>query len=153
MKKKLLYLTFLFFSSLVFSQSADFITHMLETEKVTYGQACYFSAICQELVSEDANEIDAINAIAERGIIFQNVQPDDFINYKQTAKIFAQIWNIKGGLFYRLTKRDARYAFKQFKNDGVISQSADPSMIPSGVDLLNMFTIGEKLYVSKEGNE
>ncbi len=153
MKKNLLLLTFLFFSSTVFSQSADFITRVLESEKITYGQVCYFSAICQELVPEDASEIDAINAISERGIIFQNIQPDDFINYKQTAKIFAQIWNIKGGLFYRLTKGNARYAFKQFKNDGVMSQSADPSMIPSGVDLLNMFTIGEKLYASKGENK
>ena len=155
MKKILLFLTSLFISSFVFAQSADFVTRMLETEKATFGQVCYLSAVSQNLISDEAKEVDAMNAIFEQGILPDEVQPGDTINYKQAAIIFSKIWNIKGGLFFRLSGGNARYSFKQLKNDGVILQTADPSMIPSGVDILNMYTMGEKRYstVTNEGGQ
>lgn len=150
MKKIFLFFTALLISSFTFAQSADFVTRMLETEQATFGQVCYLSAVSQNLVSDAAKEVDAMNAIFEQGILPDGAQPGDVINYKQAAVIFSRIWNVKGGLFYRISGGNSRYAFKQLKNDGVILQNADPSMIPSGVDILNMYTMGEKKYPSTE---
>lgn len=146
MKKFLLFFTSLFVSSFIFAQSADFVTRMLDTDKATFGQVCYLCAVCQNLVSDNAKEVDAMNAIFEQGILPDEVQPGDLINYKQAAVIFSKVWNIKGGLLFRISNGSPRYAFKQLKNDGVILSNADPSMIPSGVDILNMYTMGEKRY-------
>lgn len=152
MKKLLLFTTLFFIASSVFSQSADFITRLLEKDKVTFGEVCYLCAVCQNLVPDDATEVDATNAIFEEGLLPKNVQPSDFANYKNTSALFAKLWNLNGGLFFRMTDGNGRYAFKQFKNDGVINQNSDPSMIPSGVDILNMYTIGEKRYGSTNSN-
>ena len=150
MKKILLFLTSLFIMTCAFSQSADFITKMLATEKATFGQVCYLSAVCQGLVNEKASETDSFNAIFEQGVITENNKPEDFVTYKQAAAIFSKIWKIDGGLFFRLTKGNARYAYKQLKNDNIIPGNADPSMIPAGTDILNMFTLGDKKYKTTE---
>ena len=60
------------------------------------------------------------------------------------------MFNIKGGLMFRLTKGSPRYAFKQMKSDGVISQNYDPSLILSGREALNIYTSCNMLYNEDE---
>lgn len=148
MKKIILVLISLYVSCTAFAQSADFITELISARNVTFGQICYLSAVYQELVPEDASAVDAVNAMFEYGYIPSDVDENTFITYEQAAKIFSGFWKIKGGLFYRLTGKSARYAFKQFKADGVIPAKADPDMFPSGTDILNVYTMGDMRYES-----
>lgn len=134
------------------AQSADFVTELLSTERARFGQVCYLSAVYQNLVPEDASEVDAMNALFEAGVIPGDTGRSTEITYAQTSGLFARFWGIKGGLFYRLTGKNARYAFKQFKADGIISPWIDPAMVPSGFDVLNLYTAGDMRYMSSAAN-
>lgn len=148
MRKTVPFIFLLFLSAGLFAQSADFVTKLLSTERARFGQVCYLSAVYQNLVPEDATEVDAVNALFETGVIPADTDENTEITYAQTAGLFARFWNVKGGLLYRLTGKNARYAFKQFKADGIISSWIDPGMIPSGIDVLNMYTSGDLRYAS-----
>lgn len=141
MRKVLSILFILLAGGFAFAQSADVVTDILETDEVTYGQVCYLSAVHQGLISEDADYSEAIDALYTLGQIPEDVGEYDTVYMANLAYIYAQIWHsIKGGLMFRLTNGSPRYAFKQFKSDGVISDSADPNSIVSGTEALNILT-------------
>lgn len=153
MKKIFLVFISLFFSGMIFAQSADFVTELIATKQATYGQICYLSAVYQGLVDDSASQVDAINAAFEEGSVDKSLNADSVITYEDAAKVFCKFWNIKGGLFYRISNGNKRYAFKQLKRDGVISQNIDPSMVPSGVDILNLYTLGDIKYPTTQENK
>lgn len=141
----------LFVGGLVFAQSADVVTEILGTEEVTYGQVCYLSAIHQGIISEDASYDDAVEALLARGQLPEDVGSYDSVFMANLAFIYAQIWpNIKGGLMFRLTRGSPRYAYKQFKADGVIPDNSDPNEIVSGTQALNILTSCMLEYGSDE---
>lgn len=150
MKKLLFTIVSLFISSVLFAQSADEITKIINSEKATYGQTCYLTAVYQNLVKENATETDAMNSWFEENQLQKKaVSPDTEITYQDACYYFAKMWNINGSLFFRITKGSPRYAYKQLKKDGVIPSNADPTQIPSGTDLLNIYTSGHLIYVSE----
>ena len=141
----------LFIGGLAFAQSADVVTEILNTDEVTYGQVCYLSAIHQGLLAEDASYDDAVDALLARGQLPEDVGSYDSVFMANLAFIYAQVWpDIKGGLMFRLTKGSPRYAFKQFKADGIIPQSADPNAVVSGPQALNLLTSCMLEYGSDE---
>ena len=141
MKRIFSFLVVLFIAGFAFAQSADVVTDILNSEEVTYGQVCYLSAIHQGIIPEEASYDDAVAALLARGQIREDVGSYDSVYMVNLVFIYAQIWpNIKGGLMYRLTKGSTRYAFKKFKNDGVISENADPNQKVSGAEALNILT-------------
>ena len=151
MKRIFSVLLVLFVGGLVFAQSADVVTEILGTEEVTYGQVCYLSAIHQGLISEDASYDDAVEALLARGQLPEDVGSYDSVFMANLAFIYAQIWpNIKGGLMFRLTRGSPRYAYKQFKADGVIPDNSDPNEIVSGTQALNILTSCMLEYGSDE---
>lgn len=151
MKRIFSVLLVLFIGGLVFAQSADVVTEILGTEEVTYGQVCYLSAIHQGLISEDASYDDAVEALLARGQLPEDVGSYDSVFMANLAFIYAQIWpNIKGGLMFRLTRGSPRYAYKQFKADGVIPDNSDPNEIVSGTQALNILTSCMLEYGSDE---
>ena len=137
--KRIFCLVFFVFSLNIYSQSAEFITELLGAEKVTYGQVAYLVAVHENLVSEKASYIDSMNALYK-------VVPSEFVNYKDLSYFFAKLWDVKGGLMFRISKGSPRYAFNQFKNDGIIPVNIDPHFYPSGRDVLNLFTLGDLKY-------
>ena len=151
MKRIFSVLLVLFVGGLVFAQSADVVTEILGTEEVTYGQVCYLSAIHQGIISEDASYDDAVEALLARGQLPEDVGSYDSVFMANLAFIYAQIWpNIKGGLMFRLTRGSPRYAYKQFKADGVIPDNSDPNEIVSGTQALNILTSCMLEYGSDE---
>lgn len=148
--KKFFCLVFIFFSSFfIYSQSSEFITKLLTTEKATYGQVSYLIAVYQGFVPETASNIEAMNALYQEKQLLDRVEPNAPITYKDLSFFFARIWNVKGGLMFRITNGAPRYAFNQFKNDGIIPLKIDPCFYPSGIDVLNMYTVGDLKYTSK----
>lgn len=140
MKKYVTLFLALFLMGAAYCQSADVVTEMLETPEVTFGQVCYLSAIHQGFVSDDATYDQAIDALYEKGQIPQNVDKSTNVVMANLAFIYAQMWNVQGGLLYRLTNGSPRYAFKQLKVDGIIPETADPKTVVSGLEALNMYT-------------
>lgn len=146
MKKYLSILFTLFLVVSVHAQSADVITDILETDKVTFGQVCYISAVEQGLIDEKDDYNKAVEALVANELIPEYVDSSIQIPLGDAIFIVAHIWEIKGGLMYRLTKGSPRYCFKQFKSDGIIKQNAEPEDIISGPDLLNIYNKCNNIY-------
>ena len=140
MKKMMVILFALFLSFSAYAQSADVITDILETEKVTFGQASYITAVQLNLVGEKASFEESVNALYEKGFIQKRVESDSPISALELAFFYSKLWNIKGGLMFRLTKGSPRYVYKQFQADGVISLDLDPSSNISGAKALSIYT-------------
>lgn len=140
MKKIAVLFISLIISGSVFAQSADVITDILNSKEMTYGQASYLCATYQKLISDDGSFEDAITALVNEGQLPSYVDASDPIPVGNLAFLFAKIWNIKGGLFYRITKGSPRYAYKQLKADGIIPENKDPRAKISGIDALNIYT-------------
>ncbi len=140
MKKYFGIIIFLIFSGVVYSQSADVITDILNSPEVNYGQVCYLSAVKQGLISESASYDEAIEVLFENNQIFENVDKDTPVVYVNLAFIFSSLFEIKGGIMFRLTRGSPRYAFRQMVSDGVIPDDARPGVIASGPETLSLFT-------------
>lgn len=134
----LLIITFISFE--VFAQSSSVITDILETDQVTLGQVCYLSAVQQGLIDENAGYTEAIDALYKLGQIPVASYDSTLVPLVNISYIFAQMWNIKGGLFYRIFHGAPRYAYKQMKSDGILPENSDPGLIVSGQELLNIYT-------------
>ena len=126
MRKILILLSVLFICSAAFAQSADVITEILESPRFTYGQACYLSASSQNLISDDASYDDAILALESKNQINDAVFADQEIKLVDLAYIYTKMFNLKGGLMYRITKGSPRYSLKLLKSDGIIPANTDP---------------------------
>ena len=146
MKKIYLLLLFMFFSPFLFAQSSDVVSELIASKKATFGHACYISAVYQNIVDENESQTIAVNAIYEQDILPPNADANVPIPFGQLARIFCNMWNVKGGLLYRATDKSPRYALRQLKRDGVIDEDIDPNSIPTGRELLNIFTLGEIKY-------
>ncbi len=140
MKKFIILIASLFIGFTLYAQSADAVTDILESPEITLGQACYLSAVSQGFVSENASYEEAADAITNQGQgKYQNLASEP-AKLSELASIYANLFNLKGGLLYRLTKGSPRYAFKLLKTEGIIPQNYDPSRKISGAEALNIFT-------------
>lgn len=146
MKKyvSILFALFVIFS--VHAQSADVITDILETDQVTFGQVCYVSAVEQGLLDDKDDYNKAIEVLAANELIPEIVNASDPIPAVDVAFLMSQIWDIKGGVMYKITKGSPRYSFKQLKADGVIAKSVEPHDFISGADLLEIHNICSRIY-------
>lgn len=140
MKKLVVLFISLFVTGSVFAQSADVITEILNSKEMTYGQACYLCATYQKLIPDEGSYDDAIEALVNINQLPSVVDASEPIPLGNLAFLFAKIWNVKGGIFYRITKGSPRYAYKQLKADGIIDENKDPSSKISGIDALNIYT-------------
>lgn len=140
MKVKFIFLLFLLNSLVVFAQSNDRISEILQSEKVTYGEICYIVASAQGFIEDDASYEDAIQVLYDKGQIKTMVYKEEKIPLVNIAFVYSQIWGVKGGLMCRLTNNSPRYVFKQLKVDGIIDKSKDPASFVSGSEALSLYT-------------
>lgn len=148
MKKKLSVLFALLLGAVVYAQSADVITELLESKQATFGQICYLAAVQKNYVDEKASYDEAVQALFEQGLIPNAEDPQAPIPLVDIAYIYSRLWPIKGGLMYRVTKGSPRYAFKQFQSDGILSRRQDPADFVSGAKALSIYTSCVKKYSS-----
>ena len=146
MKKSFILPVVLVLSMTVYAQRADFVSELIAADKASYGAVCYLSAVYQGFVDESASYVDALHALAERGQTSPSADVNATVTFSELSRLMAKIWHIKGGLMYRATKASARYAFRQFKADGIIPERTDPSKKASGSDVLNMYTLCLRKY-------
>ncbi len=150
MKKLLVLFSLLFISISAFSQSADVITDILDSQQATLGQICYLAAVQKGYVSEKATYQQALQEMEERRKIPSYQYADMPVPYANLAYIYAQVWDVKGGIMYRLFKAAPRYAFKQLKYDGVLPANADPNHLVSGKEALDVLTMCSVKYGNME---
>ena len=148
MKKKLSVLFSLLLGAVIYAQSADVITELLDSKQATFGQICYLAAVQQNLVDENASYDDAVQSLFENGIIPASEDSQAPIPLVDIAYIYSRLWPIEGGLMFRLTKGSPRYAFKQFQSDGILSRRQDPADFVSGAKALSIYTSCVKKYSS-----
>ena len=139
--KKIISLVFALFLCLsAFAQSADVITDILETEEITFGQVCYLTAVQMNIIDDSVSYEGAVTALYEHGYIPEVEDFDAPVPAVDLAYLYSKLWNIKGGLMYRLTKGSPRYAFRQFQADGIIGVDVDPANYISGEKALSIYT-------------
>lgn len=132
-----LFLSFLCFG--IFSQSADKLTEMLDSQTVTIEQISYFAANYLNLVGETATETEALGALKEHIDLSRIQTSGDALSAKDCAYLCCQVWGIKGGIMLRTTKLP-RYAFRELKSLEIIPVSTDPRSKISGRDALYIMT-------------
>lgn len=140
MKKFLIICAVLFTGLSLYAQSADVVTDILSSDEVTFGQAAYISASSQGLIKDEASMEDALSILIEKEQIAEDTESSDVLTIQDLAGIYAKAFDVKGGLFYKLTKGSPRYAFKYFKTEGLIPTNTDPSKYPTGTEALSLFT-------------
>jgi len=133
-----------------YAQRADVVTRLIGADTATYGEVCYLSAVYQGFVDENASYDDALQALVQKGQASSRADANGAVTLQELSRLMAKMWDIKGGLMYRATKRSARYAFRQFKVDGILPATADPSKKASGSDVLNMYTACLRKYGGAE---
>lgn len=140
MKKLVSLLLGLFCTFAIWGQSADEITKILESENATYSQVCYLSAVHQGFVDDDATYEESYQALVDNELIINVEDINQNIPLGEVAFIFSKMWNVDGGIMYRITKGNHRYSFKQFQSDGILSLTDEPSDFVSGVKILQIYT-------------
>ncbi len=118
------------------AQSAEKITEIIDSPEATGEQAAYLAAVYSGLCQESASMEDCLAAAAEKNWI-DSSKGKSQIKLKELCFLYAKALNVKGGLFYRMTK-SPRYAFKEFKAMGLLDKAADPDMSVQGQNALNL---------------
>ena len=145
--KKLVILVVSFLISLsVYAQSADVITELLDADQATFGQVCYLAAVQKELINENDSYETAVNVLYENGIIPNQEDFEAPIPLVDIAYIYSRLWDIDGGLMFKLTKGSPRYAFKQFQYDGILTAKQEPTDFVTGAKALSIYTSCVKKY-------
>ncbi|MCR5698112.1 MAG: hypothetical protein K6G52_00570 [Treponemataceae bacterium] len=138
-KKFLAFLFCTLFATLAFAQSADFISEVIATQKITYGQAAYFICCDYGYIDEAADESSAVSALEEN---FPNMinklkiqQVDKELTVKEFSFMCCQAWDIKSSLMYMIFQNQ-RYAFKQMKAKGYFAANTNPNATLDGRKVL-----------------
>ncbi|MBR1639465.1 MAG: hypothetical protein IJ688_08780 [Treponema sp.] len=139
-KRVLLGLIFIFSISSIHAQSAEVITDILNADKVSFGQVCYLVAVEKGFIKESSSYEEAIEALYKRNMIPSLVYEDTPVPMVNLAYLYSQIFDVKGGVLFKLFHGAPRYAYKQFKYDGVLPVTAFPEKLVSGQEALDIYT-------------
>ena len=145
--KRYIFVLLLLIPALGFAQTAERIEKLLEQESVSYAQAALFVLEAAEHLDPalDTNPDEAFNAA--RGFLPKKVQANDTINLKSLSFLVMQAFDIKGGLFYIMTK-SPHHAYRELQRLNVIQGRVDPLLPVSGELLL--FVINRTLFIIEE---
>ena len=139
MKKYLfLFVSALFLTGAAGAQSSEKLTELISTDKATYGQASYLSAVYSGLLSEDADYEEAVKKLAENKILKEGTDPSKAVTLSELSYICTKTAGTKGGLFYTLFP-GPRYALRELKAKGIIPDYKDPSSKVSGREVIALF--------------
>lgn len=125
--------------SFAYSQSAEKVSEVVNTDEVRLGQAAYFSAVALGLCGDDAGEADAVDALKREGILKDTLRADDTLTVKCLAWLLVNTYKTDRGLFLRLFPTE-RYAFRELKTDGIIPMAYDPYRTLNGRETLALIT-------------
>jgi len=140
----------LFAAFSIHAQSASNVTKMINTEKVSWGQVSYFSAVAQGLVSEDATNADAFAVVQKAGLAAAGKNALSAITFAELAHVCAQTWKVNNSLMYKIAP-SPRYAFTMLRANGIIPKNTDPNAVPNGHDVLNIINATMEMTADGKG--
>lgn len=121
------------------SQNFNKISDMINSEKITVGQVSYLVGNYLEIIKETDSEKIALDKLKEEGYFSENVNIPEYISLQDLCQVYAKVADVKGGLMFTLTKKSARYSFKEFLARGYLPKNADPLMSVKGIDAIGLF--------------
>lgn len=149
MKKLIIILAAAMMSFSLHSQTTEFLSKMLETERVTFGQASYLCVV-HLMPSSEAMTYQMSYEKAKRfGLLPRGklgMSSEKNITLASACFMLAKIFDIKGGALFQVTEGTPRYAFRQFQVDGIVPMSADSGLSVSGEEFLNLYTRCLRIY-------
>jgi hypothetical protein len=110
------------------------IETLLSTGAVTYAAAARFLLEASETLKTSKPD-EAFNYAVEQNWLPKNASADDPARLDAISLLLMRSFNIKGGLFYSLTK-NSHYAYRELVSQKIIQGRADPAMKISGERLL-----------------
>ena len=138
---------FLLIAVPAFSQSADDIDVLLETETISNQQAAWFVLNAANPDGFSGSPDEAFRYAIERKWLPANAAADGRARLDGVSLLVMQSHNMKGGLMYALTK-SGRYAYSELVYLNIIQGRADPQMAVSGDLLLFILT---RILLYQEG--
>ena len=123
-----------------FSQSAERIDKILETEKATFGQAAYLIHTALNDGSDELNFDTAFDQFKSKNenLIRDSVTADDVIPAKTYAFLLMKAFHVKGGMMYRIYPCP-RYAYRDLQYLAIIQDKNDPDAPMTGTAMLQIF--------------
>jgi|GEM_PF-3187819 len=141
--KKAVIATVIFAASALcaWGQSADVITEVLGSKKLTYGQVSYIAASSLGLIDDDADYEEAIRVLKANGYIHKNYSASSKtpIPLKQFAYICCKTWNIINSVNFNIHD-NPYYALKQLRALKMVSESLTGKKIISGAEGMAIIT-------------
>lgn len=138
MKRIVFSLFFLCIGLLAFTQSAERVDEILESDFLTKGQACYLVGTAINEVKEGDSYEDAFNIFKELKM-FDGAKYDEPIRWDEFSNLALQYSSIKKGFWYGIIK-NPHYAFRQLKMMRLIPQNTVPSSNITPFKALNLLS-------------
>jgi len=129
------------------AQSAELLEALLTTEAVSYEQAARLILEAADITARSGPS-EAFRFAAEQEWLPKNVSPNTEARLDGISLLIMRSFDIKGGLFYSLTK-NPHYAYREMVHQNLVQGRIDPQMPVSG-DLL-LFMVNRVL--SRQGSE
>ena len=134
---------FLAISSPLYSQTAVKLEALLETPELTWEQAAAFilEAADVEIPAMEASPTGlAFSFAMEQKWLPKKASLSDTALHNGVALLLMRSFNIKGGIFYRISK-SPHHAYRELVYKNVIRGNVDPYMPVSGPELLFMVNL------------
>ena len=126
--------------SLLFSQTADRIEALFDTQELSYEQAAAF--VLEAADMQMSNQADAFRYATERNWLPKNVEARDRARLDGVSLLVMKAFEIKGGAFYSVFQ-NVHYAYRELEYRNVIEGKTVPAMAVSGEMML--FIVGRVL--------
>lgn len=139
MKKVFAAVFFMAASFVIHAQSMESISQIVESPAINYGQAAYLALTYSGGIDEGASEAEALDAAVKKDFIKSGAVDVAAIKLSEFSALCLKATGLKGGLFYRVSGKSGRYAFKELKAMGLLDKAADPGMTVSGQNALSLF--------------
>ncbi len=95
------------------AQSNETIDQILAQEVATIGSAAYVALSAGDLVNDDSSPQKAVEVAIQAGWLDPAASADDSAGFGQFAHLLMQVFEVKGGLMYRIFS-GPRYATREF---------------------------------------
>lgn len=142
-KLVLVFLAAFLFLARGFSQSAEKISGILESEEISKGQASYFVCVYKNFAEESVSEEDSFNLLTEKEFFKAGENAEEKISLSKACFLIAESAQMKGGIFYSIF-HSPRYTLREFKAAGIVPQSAAPEQKVSGSEFIALLNEFEK---------
>jgi len=129
----LFFLAFILFIQPLCAQTAAKLEALFETSELTWEQTVAFVLEAADLGIQNPEE--SFRFAMERKWLPKKVSPDDAARLNGIALLLMQSFELKGGIFYRISK-SRHHAYRELVYKNVIHNSTDPDMLVSGPQLL-----------------